>query len=94
MRCVLPVSEGLERIVGVATWRHGALEARCRRADVEARMHGALELWRLVADLGTWRYGALEACCTRADVEVWSSGVTELSGRLSPAPPQATLEII
>ncbi len=27
--------EARRRLVGVATWRHGALEARCKRADVK-----------------------------------------------------------
>ena len=34
----------------VSTWRYGALEARCRRSDLESWSYGALEmLWRRVA---------------------------------------------
>jgi len=35
--------------VGIATWRNGGMEARCRRADVEA-----LEVWRY-RGIEVWR---------------------------------------
>ena len=47
-------------VVGVATWRYGVTEARCRRVDVEAWSYEAPELWRSVAGVETWRYAALD----------------------------------
>ena len=54
----------------VEVWRYGAVNARCRRADVER--YGALEARCRRADVE--RYGALEARCRRRDVEARRSG--------------------
>jgi len=47
--------------------------------DMEAWIHGAVELCRCAADLGTWRYGGMEfwsfggalLVCRREVMEVW-----------------------
>jgi len=39
------------------TWRYGALEARCKRVDVEAKKYGGIELCRR-RNVEAWRYGA------------------------------------
>ena len=68
----------------VEVWRYGALEARCRRADVEvgsvggvlqacrmeASRYGALNFWRRDAGVGTGRHGGLERAAGRSDRDV------------------------
>ena len=49
--------EFYRRDVGVQTWTEvwssGALEARCRRVDVEAWRHRPLKLWRRAVGVAT-----------------------------------------
>jgi len=46
--------ELLRRGPGVAKWRHGGLEGRCRR--VASKRYGDLELGRHAVGLATWRH--------------------------------------
>ena len=67
------------RAAGIATWRYGALGARCRRSDVEA---GGMEIWRLAAGVATggvevWRRGDLKARCRCIDADAWTYGALE-----------------
>ena len=52
-------------VVGVQTWRYGALE-ECR---MEASRYGALNLWRRDAGVGTWRHGGQDRA---AGVAMWT----------------------
>ena len=55
---------------------YGVLEARCRRADVEAEVYspGGVEARCRRMYVEGWKYGALEACSRRSDMTVWRSG--------------------
>ena len=62
--------------------RYKVAEARCRRVDVEAWRHGALEPWRRAVGMQTWKQevrssGAPESHCRYSDVEAWRHGGLE-----------------
>ena len=56
------------RCGGICLKSPGALEARCRRRDVEVFASRALELRRYAVGVEMRRYGGMETGCKRADV--------------------------
>jgi len=62
---------------GVATWRHGGIEATAGVA-IQRWWHGALEAHCRCSDVEVWKLGALEACCGLGDVEVGRYGGMEV----------------
>jgi len=74
----------------MVTWRHGALEARCRRVGVEEwSTGGVMKVWgierrRCAAGVQTWRYGVLENALPLRGMELGrraAGGGMELGGR-------------
>src|SRR5437773_1254875 len=63
---------------GKEVWRYRALEARCRRADVEEWRYGALEARCRRSDVEVWKSGGTLQACSHSGMEVRSSEALKL----------------